>query len=541
MTRPAPQAATPSRPSAKEDIGDGIDPCMLPATELAARIAQGTMTARDAVEVHIARIEQVNATLNAVVVKRYDEARAEADAIDARRARGEMLPPLAGVPVTVKECLDLAGTASTFGVRARSAMRATRDDPYVARLRAAGAIVIAKTNVAQLLIFTETDNPVYGRTNNPWNPERSSGGSSGGEGAIVAAGGSALGLGTDIGGSVRIPAAFCGISSLRPTAGRCPDLGRASVPAGQQAVASQVGPLARSVDDIAAALALINGGHGLDHQAVVPLADYREVDISKLRVTVLADDGVMTPSPAIARALREAAEMLRTAGAEIVPCALPSCAEAMRLWVACITADRGVGMRRTARGGKVDPRAGLMLRLSGMPPALRGVVAGLLSSIGQKGLGGNMRMFGSGSTTDYWQAVEDQMNYRAAFAAALDGSPAGRIDLVLMPAYGVPAVRHGASANMPVAGTYSLLSPVLGYPAGVVPVTRVRATEESGRTKSSDVVRKTAFEADRESAGLPVGVQVMGRPWRDEVVLAAMRLIEQAARKGADFPAAPGR
>jgi len=541
MSRAVPQAVTPSCPSAKEDIGDGIDPCMLPATELAARIAQGMMTARDAVEAHIARIEQVNATLNAVVVKRYDEARAEADAIDARRARGETLPPLAGVPITVKECLDLAGTASTFGVPARRAMRATHDDPYVSRLRAAGAIVIAKTNVAQLLIFTETDNPVYGRTNNPWNPERSSGGSSGGEGAIVAAGGSALGLGTDIGGSVRIPAVFCGISSLRPTAGRCPDLGRSSVPAGQQAVASQVGPLARSVDDIAAALAVINGGHGLDHQAVVPLADYREVDISKLRVTVLADDGVMTPSPAIARALREAVEMLRTAGAEIVPCALPSCAEAMRLWVACITADRGAGMRRTARGGKVDPRAGLMLRLSGMPPALRGVVAGLLSSIGQKGLGGNMRMFGSGSTTDYWQAVEDQMNYRAAFAAALDGSPAGRIDLVLMPAYGVPAVRHGASANMPVAGTYSLLSPVLGYPAGVVPVTRVRATEESGRTKSSDVVRKTAFETDRESAGLPVGVQVMGRPWRDEVVLAAMRLIEQAALKGADFPAAPGR
>jgi Asp-tRNA(Asn)/Glu-tRNA(Gln) amidotransferase A subunit family amidase len=166
--------------------------------------------------------------------------------------------------------------------------------------------VVAKANVAQLLIFTETDNPLYGRTNNPWNPERSSGGSSGGEGAIIASGGSALGLGTDIGGSVRIPAAFCGISSLRPTAGRCPDLGRASVPAGRRAVASQIGPLARCVDDLAIALSIINA-LDLDHEAVVPLADYRDVDIKRLRVAVLADDGAMTPSLAIARGLREAA------------------------------------------------------------------------------------------------------------------------------------------------------------------------------------------------------------------------------------------
>ncbi|HEY5131984.1 MAG TPA: amidase family protein [Bradyrhizobium sp.] len=518
---------------------DAIDPCTLPATELAAQIALGAFTAREAVEAYIARIERLNEALNAVVVKRYDEARAEADAIDQRRARGETLPPLAGVPITVKECLDLAGTAATFGLPGRIATRAAIDDPYVGRLRAAGAIVIAKTNVAQLLIFTETDNPVYGRTNNPWNLERSSGGSSGGEAAILAAGGSALGLGTDIGGSVRIPAAFCGISALRPTAGRCPDPGRASVPIGQRAIVSQIGPLARSVDDLACALAVINGGHGLDHEPVVSLGDYKAVDVGRLRVTVLSDDGVMTPSAAVQRAVREAADILKSAGADIVPCALPPCSEAMRIWLACITADRGAGMRRTASGGKIDGRAGLMLRLAGMPSVLRAIAAGLLSSLGQKGLAGNIRMFADGSAAGYWQAVEDQMNYRAKFRAALDAQAGGPVDLVLMPAYGVPAVRHGASANMPVAGTYSMLSPVLGYPAGVVPVTRVRTDEESGRKKSFDVVEKTAFEADRGSAGLPVAVQVMGRPWRDDVVLAAMRVIEQAARRGAEFPAAP--
>lgn len=529
------QVVNSPRPSGK----DASDPCALSATELAGLIAQGAITAREAVEGYIARIERVNAALNAAVVKRYGEARAEADAVDQRRERGETLPPLAGVPITVKECLDLTGTPSTFGIPRRAATRAAADDPYVARLRAAGAIVTAKTNVAQLLIFTETDNPLYGRTNNPWNPERSSGGSSGGEGAIVAAGASALGLGTDIGGSVRIPAAFCGISALRPTAGRCPDIGRGSVPIGQQAVVSQIGPLARNVDDLACALAVINGGHGLDHQPVVPLGDYRGVDVKGLRVTVLADDGVLSPSSAVARGLREATDILKAAGAIIVPCTLPPCAEAMRIWLTCITADRGAGMRRSAGGGKIDGRAGLMLRLAGMPPALRGAVAGLLTAIGQKGLAGNMRMFAAGSADSYWQAVEDQMNYRAKFRAVLDAGAGGPVDLVLMPAYGVPAVRHGASANMPVAGSYSLLAPVLGYPAGVVPVTRVRTDEESGREKSSDVVRKTAIEADRGSAGLPIGVQVMGRPWRDDVVLAAMRAIEQAARRGAEFPATP--
>jgi fatty acid amide hydrolase len=532
MTSASVQSISQNRQSA-------IDPCVLSATELARAIAQGTITAREAVEAHIARIERVNARLNAVVVKRYDDARAEANAIDRRRAAGETLPPLAGVPITVKECLDLAGTPSTFGVPARAAVKAMSDNSYVARLRAAGAIVVAKSNVSQLLIFTETDNPVYGRTNNPWNVERSSGGSSGGEGAIIASGGSSLGLGTDIGGSVRIPAVFCGISSLRPTAGRCPDPGRASVPAGQRAVASQIGPLARSVDDLALALSLINGGHGLDHEAIIPFGDVSAVDIKRLRVTVMADDGAMTPSPSIQRALKEAADTLKGAGAEIVQVALPSSLEAMGLWLSCITADRGAGMRETARGGKVDGRAGLMLRLAGMPPALRRLVASLLSAIGQKGLSTNMRAFASGSVLDYWRAVEAQADFRARYAAALDAPAGGKVDLVLMPAYGVPAVRHGASANMPVAGSYSLLAPVLGYPAGVVPVTRVRANEETGRAKSSDVVHKTAWEADQGSAGLPVGVQLMGRPWRDDVVLAAMRVIEQAARRGADFPVTP--
>src|SRR5262249_1802892 len=210
--------------------------------------------------------------------------------------------------------------------------------------------------------------------------------------------------------------------------------------------------------------------------------------------------------------LKEAADMLKAAGAEIVQVALPSSLEAMGLWLSCITADRGAGMRETVRGGKVDGRAGLMLRLAGMPPALRRMVAGLLSAMGQKGAAGKMRAFGTGSAHDYWRAVEAQTDFRARYAAALDAPAGGKIDLVLMPAYGVPAVRHGASANMPVAGSYSLLAPVLGYPAGVVPVTRVRAGEEFDRPASRDRVDQTARAAEEGSSGLPLGVQILARP-----------------------------
>src|SRR5260221_14351964 len=198
----------------------------LSAPELANMIACGDLSSVEAVEAHIERIERVNPGLNAVVVKRYDAARAEARQADERRANGEVLGPLHGVPITIKESLDLIDTPSTFGLQSRGRILARQNDLYLARMRKAGAIILGKTNVAQLLYYIESDNPVYGRTNNPWNLDRSPGGSSGGQAAIIAAGGSPMGLGTDIGGSIRVPATFCGIAGLKPTAGRTPDAGR---------------------------------------------------------------------------------------------------------------------------------------------------------------------------------------------------------------------------------------------------------------------------------------------------------------------------
>jgi fatty acid amide hydrolase len=316
-------------------------------------------------------------------------------------------------------------------------------------------------------------------------------------------------------------------------------MGRLSVPIGQTAIASQVGLLARCVEDLVLGLDVLSHGDGGPTLAPpMPIEDWA-VDIRKLRIGIFIDDGVMTPAPACRRAVEEAANMLAAAGATIVPWQPPPVATALAIWLGCMSADGGRGMKRLVRGEKVDKRAALFLSLSAMPQALRSIVAPLLEFFGQPRLGGTLRLFAPGDAGRYWRAAESAIDYRHAFHDAMKGS--GGVDLVLCPAYGVPAVHHGASADLPVAGAYSLLAPVLGFPAGVVPVTRVRAGEETDRPQTRDRVEGTARRAEQGSAGLPVGVQLIARPWQEHVALAAMATVERAARAQPDYPNTPAK
>lgn len=508
----------------------------LSAVELAARIARGEASAVEAVEAHIARIEQVNPALNAVVVKRYDEARAEARLADEQRARGEPLPPLHGVPITIKECLDLAGYPSTFGLQSRASVPATQDGPYVARMRRAGAIVLGKTNVAQVLLYIESDNPVYGRTNNPWNHARTPGGSSGGQAAIIAAGGSPLGLATDIGGSIRVPATFCGIAGLKPTAGRAPDPGRFSVPLGQRAIVSQVGLLARDVDDVALGMEILNGGAHPIVESPMPLGDITSVNVSQLRVAYYADDGTFAVAPAVRRAVVEAAGILAGQGARVTEWRPPDVSHAMEIFFGVLSADGGRGAKAILQGSAKDPRIARLVFLAGRSRFSLALLAGLLQVAGQRGSAALLRSFGHADTHHYWRLVEAQMAYQERFARALESDDGGPFDIIICPACSLPAIQHGASQDLVVAGGYAVLYNVLGYPAGVVPVTRVRAGEESMRKRSTDAMQKAARGAEQGSAGLPVGVQVVARPWREHVALAAMRAIQHAVRTHEDYP-----
>ena len=499
----------------------------LGAAALAQKIAHGEISSAEAIEAHINRIEEVNGKLNAVVVKRYDAARAEAKEADAQRARHEPLGALHGVPVTIKECLDVTGTPSTFGITTRKDHRADADEVHVSRLRAAGAIVIGKTNVSQCLIYTEADNPLYGRTNNPWNLERTPGGSSGGEGAVIAAGGSPLGLGTDIGGSVRTPAAFCGIASLKPTSGRMDDPGQFSVPPGQRAIPSQVGVMARRVEDVALGF------------RVAAQAQTHTVNLRELRVGYYTDDGSFDTAPAVKRAVMQAAQMLRDAGAQVTAWTPPGVREIYSVFGGIMTADGCAHMKRVTEGSPRTPQFKQLLIGAAIPASLLGPVRALLRALGQHGLEYNLSAFGPPTADRYWQLVERQLQYQRQFARAIDEAGGGPFDLILAPAASLPAFTHGATRDLLTAGAYTPLYNLLGYPAGVVPVTRVQAGEDVPRADSSDVVVKLTRKVEQGSAGLPIAVQLIARPWQEHVALAAMAAVENAARARADFPMTP--
>ncbi len=506
----------------------------LGAAELARAIAAGRCTARAAVEAHVARIEAVDGELNAVVVKRFAAARAEADRADAAQRAGAPLGPLHGVPITLKEQFALAGTPATLGVP--GAKDDEQDGPLVARLRAAGAIVLGKTNVPQLLIYNETDNPLYGRTNNPWDPARSCGGSSGGEAAVIAAYGSPLGLGSDIGGSLRCPAHACGIAALKPTSGRLTneDARPAGFAGGQTAVLSQPGPLAREVADLSLAMRVLAapGQEAHDPQlAPVPWREPEAVDVRDLRVAVYEDDGCFPAGPALRRAVREAAAALSARGVRVERFAPPDVAGALATFLGLLSADGARSAKRRLGRAERDVRIAGLLQIAGIPNSWRPLLGGLARGLGQGRLAAQIGAIRERTVDEYWALIEWQDAYRRRFAAELDR---GGFDAILCPPHALPALTHGAAYYLTSAASYAMLFNLLGMPAGVVPVTRVRADEAHPRGGGLDVVLKTARAVERGSAGLPVGVQVVARHWREDVVLALMATLETELRERSD-------
>jgi fatty acid amide hydrolase len=509
------------------------------AREIVRRIGARDLSSTAVVEHFIARLKAVDAKLNAVTADLFDSARQTAASVDQALARGQKLGPLAGLPVTIKECFDLAGTASTFGLSSRQYIIESTDDPHVAALRAAGAIPIAKTNVPQLMIFTETDNPLYGRTNNPWDLERSCGGSSGGGGAVVAAGASPLGLGNDIGGSLRIPAAFCGIASIKPTAGRVPDHCSHGLPVGQRGITAQAGPMAKHVEDLTMMLGVLDRARDPRIDPGPELGDSTVVDVGRLRFATFADDGEFAVAPAARRAVGEAARFLAAAGAKSVAWEYSSLHRVNDLFFACLSADRAQSLKRLLRGNAVDKRIRPLLRMAGMPWWLRSILGVGLDAVGHRRAAMTLRRFASGSADQYWQTVEAIEDFRRDLLQSLEKADGGPIDVLLCPAYALPAIRHGATEFMPVLGVYSTLANVTGFPAGIVPITRVRPGEESDRPASRDPIDRAARDSEMGSRGLPIAVQVIARPWLDHVALAAMAAIEAAARQQPDYPAQP--
>src|SRR3954452_16838754 len=504
------------------------------AEALVHRMAAGEVSAREVVAAHIDRIRVVNPRLNAVVVPLFEHAMAEAAASDERRRRSESLGPLEGVPVTVKESYDVAGTPTTAGVVARAGRVAAADSEIVRRLREAGAVIVGKTNVSQLLLYNEADNPVYGRTANPWAEDRASGGSSGGEAAIIAAGGSALGMGSDIGGSVREPAHSCGICALKPTTGRLPLEGEADgwLFGELGNLLAQPGPLARTVADLALAFRVLAPPRNDGDVARGPTA----LGVRGLRIAMYVDDGFFPAAPALRRATREAAAALAEAGAVVEEFAPPDVTSAMRIFLGLLSADGGDRLVQVLERTRQDRRASGLLQVARMPALVRPALAKTVAFLGQRRLSGTMRSIQRIRDDRRSALLEEREHYRARFIEALDRS---RFDAIVCPPHALPALRHGASYFLATAASYTMLFNLVGLPAGVVGATRVRKGEESERAPSRDIVERAAAKVEAGSAGLPVGVQVAGRPFGEDVVLTVMAALERRFRAGPDYPVLP--
>jgi len=507
----------------------------LGAAEMARGIREGRWSSQDLVEAHIERIMEVNPTLNAIAIPLFAEAREAAKQADLQAAEaGAELGPLHGVPVTIKESLDVAGTPSTWGLPHRQGKLTQADDPSVARLKQAGAIIIGKSNIMQLLMGCESVNPVYGRVRNPWRPEeRSSGGSSGGEAAIVAAGGSPLGLGTDVGGSIRTPSHCCGIHGLKPTPGRVPS----GKPQGivhlvpEAAMMASTGPMARRVEDLLLAMEIISTPESLDK---APIRRLSSATIRGLRIGFYTTDGILAPSPAIQRAVLDASHALTDSGATVKPFVLPEPAFILHQFYALMSAAGAGGIERSVNGDEMTKQLASVHRSFGLTKGNKWVISGMLRMLGQKIAGHHIvPNLGAKTVDERRELVRKRDEYQQRFLQEMERQ---QVDVLLAPPFLTPSVQHDQSLQMSYEGSYALMFNYLGMPAGVVSTTRVRPDETASRPRCRDKAVQAAAKVDEHSSGLPVGVQVAAPPWCEDLVLAVMASLEEPFMQSKDDP-----
>ncbi len=446
------------------------------ATSIAQSIRDKQVSAAEVVQAHLDRIAEVNPSLNAVVQLCADRALEEATEADAALARGDDTGPLHGVPMTLKDSLDTEGVVTTGGTTGRRDFVPDTDATVTARLRAAGAILMGKTNTPELTMAGETDNSVYGRTNNPFDLERSPGGSSGGAGAIVTTGGSPFDIGSDTGGSIRMPAHLCGIAGIKPNSGRVPRTGHIiEYTLGATDSYTQNGPMARYVEDLELVLRVISGPDWIDPAIIdMPLGDPADVDLNSLRVAFYTDPpGFKVPAQETRDTVQAAVRALSDVAASVEEDA-PSALERVPDMTARIGGGDGrAGTRRLLdKAGTSEISVILTRRIDEAEPI---------------------------TTPEFTKSLEDLDQYRSDMLQFISD-----YDVIVAPVTAQPAQPHGASfedrnRHAFYTGPYNLT----GWPGTVV-------------------------RCGTSSEGLPIGVQVIARPWREDVSLAVAAFLESA-------------
>jgi fatty acid amide hydrolase len=508
----------------------------LSACELVAELRSGKTSSVSAVVTACLRAIECGEKFDSNADEMFMSAITRAKEADLKRERGETLGALHGLPITVKDNVDVSGADTTVGMMVRAGVPATADAAVVETLVRAGAIPFCKSNVPQLLMLPESMNRVWGRAKNPWQPARTPGGSSGGEAVLVATGASWCGIGTDIGGSIRIPAHYCGIVGFKPTPERMSSVGsRGSSKvgsSGQQAIRGVAGPMARCVADaeMLQRLWFAEGSamHARDPYAP-PLA-WREPtpnspERSKARrVGLVLEDGWFEVAPANRRATREAAAALEAAGYVVVPFSIPEPKEFVRLYAAIMSADGA--LRNLAGGLDAEPVVDEykeLLWIASLGSSSRALIARLLRAAGEDRKAFFLGSGGQTEVIDYYKLVVELGKYRQLFAAAFK---AEGLDCLLLPGGTLPALPHGHSAKLAVVQSLNFMWNALHWPCGTVPVTVTREDEcvWPGKQDSLDVLAQGALTG---AQGMPVGVQVATLPWQDELCLDIMKDVEK--------------
>lgn len=455
------------------------------ATKLAELIRTRAASPVEVVEAYLRRIEERNPQLNAIVTVAPDVLE-RARAAEARIMRGESRGALDGVPMTIKDTIDTKGLRTTSGARPRAGNVPREDAPAVARLKAAGAIVLGKTNVSEMALTYESDNPVFGRTNNPHDLGLTPGGSSGGEAAAISACLTPAGLGSDLSGSIRIPAHFCGIVGLKPTTGRVPCAGHFPPSTGPYSLGATIGPMARSIEDLALILNVIAGFNGQESVSAPFESATQEIRRPDLlrgwRVAWYTDDGVSPVTESTRGAVQSAVGALEAGGLVASERLPPGIDRGPDLWLSLFSRALRDTLLATY-GGRVD-EAGEFVRF----------------------------MMGSFDATppptmdEFVHAWAERDLARAALVKWMDEIP-----LIVAPVGATPAFAHG-TRRIETGGQSMSVFRAFGY----------------SQTYNVYGLPSVSIPAARTGTGLPVGVQIIGRPFEEKAVLAAAFLVEEA-------------
>jgi Asp-tRNA(Asn)/Glu-tRNA(Gln) amidotransferase A subunit family amidase len=559
-------ASSPNSPTNEPGSSSSVDAvtsCTI--SETRRRVLSGELSLRLVVKCFIQKAIEAHRRTNCLVdVLTPDEIEEQISRLDAlltaawRHEGGTNDPSfqamlLFGVPVSIKDNISLRGYDCTLALHSRCFVPAAADSAVVDRLRSHGAVIFCKTNIPVLMLSYESDSVLFGPVTNPWSARHSAGGSSGGEAALVALHGSAAGVGSDIGGSIRGPAAFCGVAALKPSMFRVANSGTHSVLPAQEGVGATIGPIGRCVKDVvimtrallpsppstAPHLIPLEISDGLVHNVPFRQDQYLEAKNrhrATLRVGYYSDDGFVKAAPACARAVHLAVDALRADGVECVPVSVaPYASRALTLFYQVLSAD---GTKTILKGlGDEDPIGPVFeaLRFATKSPAMKFLTGlGVAYRLRSPFFGGMLRSMTERSVEDYYALVAQRNELRHSFAR--DMFCEKRLDAILCPGMMLPAVRLGGSAKISFAISYTMLFNVLDLPAVSVPVTTVDSKLDAwgddyaplgGREGPLHAIVQSEYDA-LEMHGLPVGVQLVTARFTEEKALAYAEILESA-------------